>query len=173
MEQFKDIAGYEGLYKIDISGNVYSLITNKKLKTQISNSGYLCINLKKNGGQKNHFIHRLIMQTFATQPTGKDCINHIDGDKLNNSLSNLEWCDRSHNAQHAYTAGLRLPTKQPRLSASKLSKRVRQLTVTGSTICTWNCITEAEIATGTHHQDISKVCRGKRQTANGYKWKYV
>ena len=93
-------------YLINKEGYVKSPY-GKILKTQISNSGYYCLPIKVNGKQKGFFIHRAIAYGFIPNPQNKPILNHKDGNKLNNSLSNLEWCDSSHNMQHMYDTGLK------------------------------------------------------------------
>lgn len=75
----------------------------KTLKCSISNSGYFFINIKGKG----YFIHRALCFAFIEKIEGKDFVNHKDGDKLNNNLSNLEWCTKSFNLKHAYDNGLK------------------------------------------------------------------
>ena len=75
----------------------------KQLKQNISNSGYYCINIKNKG----YFTHRALAFGFIKQEPNKEYINHKDGIKTNNELSNLEWCTKSYNIQHAYDTGLK------------------------------------------------------------------
>jgi hypothetical protein len=90
-------------YFITKDGNVFSGKTNKFLKAQISTTGYKIIMLRG----KAFKIHRLVSIAFLTNSENHKCINHIDGNKLNNNVDNLEWCSHSHNLQHAYDVGLR------------------------------------------------------------------
>jgi len=89
-------------YKINSFGNVKSP-SGKILKPSISNSGYLCLNIKNKG----YFIHRAIAFAFVPLVNDKIFVNHKDGNKLNNSLENLEWCTKSENSIHAYKLGLK------------------------------------------------------------------
>lgn len=105
------ISGYDGLYSVDKNGNVYSEQTTMSrrkgiLKPEIKN-GYLSVNLYKNGKCKHHYVHRLIAETFIPNPNNYREINHIDCNKHNNAVSNLEWCDRKGNLQHSYNNGLK------------------------------------------------------------------
>lgn len=119
MELFKDevwlpVKGYEGLYEISNYGRVKSLpkirgralSEEKLLKTRITN-GYVMVGLRKNGKLFNASVHRLIAQAFIPNPECKPQINHIDGNKQNNSVNNLEWCTASENTIHAYAKGLK------------------------------------------------------------------
>ena len=93
-------------YKVSISGDIINKY-NKKLKARMSNSGYLCYDLKENKKNKGLFLHRCLAFAFIDNPNNKKCVNHKDGDKLNNSLCNLEWCSTSENNKHAYDTGLK------------------------------------------------------------------
>lgn len=114
-EVFKDIKGFEGSYVISNLGKVKSLdrvnakganIKGKLLKTRINNSGYEQIMLYKGSrkDKKNLFIHRLVALTFIGDY--KEDVNHKDGNKLNNKVTNLEWVSKSYNTKHAYSNGL-------------------------------------------------------------------
>ena len=94
MVGYKYIPGYEGLYSIDKSGNVYSHYRNVILKTHTSHNGYLMINLYKGGISKLIPIHRLVALTFIPNPENKPEIDHIDTNRKNNSVDNLRWCTR-------------------------------------------------------------------------------
>lgn len=111
MEQWKDIEGYEGLYQISDKGNVKSTPrqgTSPKsyLSHHTPKDGYPEVYLCKDGKKKNKSIHRLIAIAFLPLVEGKNHINHIDGDKTNFSLSNLEWCTHLENMRHAFKIGL-------------------------------------------------------------------
>ena len=100
-----NIHGYNGKYKIDDLGRVYSEF---KIITPYDNGhGYLAVKLWKNGKCKQHYIHRLVAEKFIPNPNNYPEINHIDGDKRNNAVSNLEWCNRKMNVQHSYDTGLK------------------------------------------------------------------
>lgn len=76
------------------------------MKTYIINSGYACLKFTINGVRSSHLVHRLIAQTFLPNPDNKTEVNHIDGNKLNNNVSNLEWVTSSENKVHARDTGL-------------------------------------------------------------------
>lgn len=85
----------------------------KKLKHQLSNNGYIRVELHNNGVSKKFLIHRLLAQAFIDNPNKKEIVNHIDGNKCNNNLDNLEWCTRSENQLHSYRCGLQKGYKKP------------------------------------------------------------
>lgn len=109
MIQIKLIEGYSGLYEITSDGRVISTRFNKRkiLRTGIMTSGYATVNLKKEGKQRSWSLHRLLAIHFIDNPDNKKEVNHIDGNKLNNNLANLEWVTRDENVQHAYDTGLK------------------------------------------------------------------
>ena len=93
-------------YLCNENGEIYSLLRNKILKGR-SLKGYKRVALMKDGKTIDVLVHRLIAQTFLPNPENKPYINHIDGDKTNNSVSNLEWCTQKENVQHAIETGLK------------------------------------------------------------------
>jgi len=100
------IKGYEDKYSIDESGSVFSHITNKTLKHNVNKNGYHAVRLYRNGKQKSHLVSRLVAITYLGN--SDLTVNHIDGNKSNNHVSNLEWISQSSNVQHAYDKGLKV-----------------------------------------------------------------
>lgn len=110
-EIWKDIPEYEGKYRISNLGNVKSInYHNTKKECTLSPAkdakGYLRCSLSKNNILKTFKVHRLVAQSFIPNPLELPQVNHIDGNKLNNAVNNLEWCDNSMNQIHAYKVGL-------------------------------------------------------------------
>ena len=129
LEQWKDIKGYEGLYQVSNYGRVKRKYNNGKiriLKPISTNNGYLRVSLSKNSVNNTYFVHRLVAQAFILNPENKPEVNHIDGDKTNNKIENLEWCTRSENIQHAFYTGLN--QIDPALIGKSGSKPVRCIT---------------------------------------------
>lgn len=102
MLHFIEIANHP-TYLINKRGDVYNTKTKRILKHSHSNTGYYTVFVEG----KNRTLHRLLAMTFIPNPDNLPCINHKDGNKLNNELSNLEWCNHSHNNKHAYDSGLK------------------------------------------------------------------
>lgn len=113
--EFIDIIGYEDLYQISANGE----IKNKKrlMKPAIDSNGYYQIHLSKNGKSKKIRVHRLVAEHFIAKPLDKNQVNHIDGNKLNNNINNLEWVTPSENIRHAWEKGLAKMTDKNRETA--------------------------------------------------------
>ena len=124
-EEWRDIAGYEGLYKVSNRGEVmrmaqdtigkygdvyhkpeHLLKQSQGGKGAAEGKGYLQVNLFRGGKMRAHRIHRLVAEAFIPNPFLLPQVNHLDGNKLNNCVENLEWCDGNRNVRHAYATGL-------------------------------------------------------------------
>lgn len=117
-EEWKDIKGYEGLYQVSSCGRVKTLpkkringtnfyIQKERIMSQqLKQKRYLGVCLVKDGIYKNFLVHRLVAEAFIENPNGYEQVNHIDCNKLNNEVENLEWCSREMNLKHAYEHGL-------------------------------------------------------------------
>ena len=117
IEIWKDIKGYEGLYQVSNRGRVRRIffINNVTEKEKIKvltplkhNRGYLSVSLCKNGKQKMRLIHRLVAQAFIENKFNKKEINHINGNKKDNRVENLEWVTSKENTKHAIENGLKV-----------------------------------------------------------------
>lgn len=115
---WKQVVGYEGLYEVSDTGEVKSLRKNIILKPQSNRDGYLLVMLSKNGISKGYSVHRLVAKAFIDNPQNKPEINHIDEDKTNNHVSNLEWCTHLDNSRYG-SRGRRI--------GDRLSKRVKMV----------------------------------------------
>ena len=114
LQSFSAIKGYEDRYLVSKKGEVYSIKKQRLIKPRVTEKGYLTIELWADYKRKVLKVHRLVADTFIDNPKGLKEVNHKDGDKQNNCVSNLEWCTRSENLKHAYALGLRKPTKPVR-----------------------------------------------------------
>ena len=150
MEIWKSILGYENLYEISNLGNVKSLNYNhtgkpKLLAFKHHKSGYLTVMLCNNGVNKNKSVHVLVAEAFIENSNNCPCVNHIDGNKQNNNVLNLEWVTYSQNTQHAINTGLRLDSNMRGIQGplNKLSKPVLQFSKNGAFIKRWSSFSEA------------------------------
>lgn len=100
-EIWKDIKGYEGKYQVSNYGSVKTLNYRRtgtaRLLIPKNDKGYLAVGLYKNGKRKMFLIHRLVAEAFIPNPENLPQVNHIDEDKTNNYVENLEWCTQSYN----------------------------------------------------------------------------
>lgn len=119
----KEIKGWEK-YFITECGKVYS--TKRKVKKQLSikitRGGYPSVHLCSPSGDRWPTIHRLVAENYIPNPENKPTVNHIDGNKLNNNVSNLEWATVSENVQHSFDTGLKKQHKGSKNPASKLNE---------------------------------------------------
>ena len=128
--------------------------------------GYLIVTLCHEGVRKNKRVHRLIAESFIPNPQNKAHVNHIDGNKLNNTITNLEWNTPKENTNHSIKLGFHNPSRLRNSAVIQICKD------SGKTIAEFFSIHEAERSTGVANQNIWKVCNGKRKTAGNYVWAY-
>lgn len=127
--EYASVPGFEDRYIISRNGEVVNKTSGKKLKILTRNNGYPHVALY-DGRMRMRRLHRLVAKAFIPNPMNYSDVNHIDGDKMNNAVSNLEWCSRSQNIKHAYETGLRprifSGSRSPKLSTDEI-KRVKEL----------------------------------------------
>lgn len=194
IEIWKPVKGFEN-YEVSNLGQVKSLNYNRTKEAKIlrlckNKDGYLCVHLHKNGKGYAKKVHRLVTAAFIPNPEGKTEVNHIDGNKTNNRVENLEWATHSENMHHAWETGLCEPltgenhpmhgkqlSEETKKKLSEALKGKYTGKYTGKknprarkVICittgeTFNCILEAEEKYNIAHQSISKCCKGKYKSA--------
>lgn len=184
MEKWKDIKGYEGYYQISNKGRVKSLnrIVYKKngrkhtwkeriLNHYISKTGYCFIKLRVNNEVSGFSIHRLVLSHFTKNIKNKPCINHKDGDKLNNISSNLEWCTYSENHKHAYKLGLMKPAMKGRTGyLSSTGCEVHQFSLDNQYIKSYGSVRQASLSLKLSPMAIINCLNGKTRISGGFKW---
>ena len=180
-EIWKPIKGFEEFYEISNYGRIRSLdrviiqkgkfgqdtnhiYKGKIVKLFVYKDGYARVGLHKNGEMKTYSVHRLVGEHFLEKKPGKDCINHLDCNKANNNVNNLEWCTQSENIQYAYDNRTKIPPHQ---------KKISQYDMAGNLIQVWESMAEAARSLGLQQSNISKVCLGKRSQTGGYKWAFT
>ena len=178
LETWKPVAGYEGLYEVSNLGNVRRVAGKgckeiRVLKLVKQSNGYLYVNLYKEGNRKMHRVHRLVAQAFIPNPDNLPEINHIDEDKTNNCVENLEWCDNVYNNNHG--------TRNQRISEAlrgvynnpKRSKKPLQLTLDGKLVKEWESTHECG-RNGFDQSAVSACCNNKYgkqgNVYKGYRW---
>jgi hypothetical protein len=167
----KEIKNYEGLYWIDESGNVYNKKYKLKTTRSSSGTGYLQVALCKNGFVKIHSIHRLVAQTFIDNPQNKKQVNHKDGNKLNNHVSNLEWCTQSENMKHSIDI---LGNPKPPSWKGKFgklhnrSKKIYEWDANGNLLNTYESGLDFQRKTGVNHTSASWSIKHKKPIYGKY-----
>jgi|SRR5690606_24752201 len=179
-------------YAILEVGEVKNLKTGRILKSSPDNKGYMTVRLYNNGRAKTFKVHRLVAEYFIPNTENKPQVNHIDGDKSNNDILNLEWVTNSENQIHAIKTGLRVDTDEWRKNISNAhkgkreseevkerkrkgnpkNKSVIQLSVDGDFVRKYISTKEAERETGIRSSNIIECCKGRRRQAKGFKWVY-
>lgn len=107
-DDWEYVDGYNGLYAVSKNGEIVSFCKGKMhpIYPTLKENGYLRVYLSDGKKQRFHYLHRLIAKTFIPNPNNLPVVNHKDGDKLNNTVDNLEWCTVSQNSRHAVSIGL-------------------------------------------------------------------
>ena len=174
MEIWKGIKGYEVKYQVSNGGRVRSLKTGIYMKPQVRKHGYLGVQVHGNGKNARRSetlsIHRCVAEAFIPNPDGKAEVNHINEDKTDNRVENLEWVTHQENSAHA-TRGERIgkANKNNPLNSSS----VGQYDMDGNLIATYPSIHEAMRQTGIPIGCIWSVCEGKTKQSRGYRWEYI
>lgn len=161
MTEWKEIKGFSD-YEISSEGEVRRKGTQDALSVHRLRNGYISAKLYKDHKPYARMVHRLVAAAFLGD-SDLD-VNHIDGDKSNNRVSNLEYATRSENMRHAYKLGLVTP------HAPK-SEGKRVVCLTNGTI--YASIHEAGRMLGVDTREISRVCRGKRKSAKGFRFAFA
>ena len=156
MEKWRDIKDYPD-YQVSNMGRVKSLKFGKEkiLKNIKNNYGYLIVNLSKEGEIKVFKVHRLVASAFIDNPNNLPEVNHINEDKTDNRVNNLEWCSSEYN--------INFGTRNKRVA-----KRILQFTLEGEFVRKWDSLKEF----GKPHSAISNCLSGRRKSAYGYIWRY-
>jgi hypothetical protein len=173
MEDFKDVKGYEGLYQVSNHGRIRSLVLRngekRILKPTVTSSGYMSVSLCKNKVKKTASIHRLVAVSFLGESSL--CVNHKDGNKSNNNVENLEWLTYSDNINHGIKMGLIKPNTKK--IAQEKRKVVLQINPhTNEIVAIYSSAHEAAAINKYNRGNICSCCRGEKQTAHKYQWRY-
>ena len=190
-EKWKNVTikGYEKAYQVSDHGRVRSIprtilhIRKSSVDYKQFHPGqimkqktvmlYLKIKLCFQGDHVHMAVHRLVALAFIPNPLNKPQVNHKDGDKTNNYVTNLEWNTSAENIQHSYNVLNRIGSNQGfRYEKSRIHTRVQQYTRDGQYITTYHSLKCAEKATGTHSTSICKVLKNVIPSAGGFLWKY-
>lgn len=190
LEYWKPIPGYDDLYHASYSGKIRRMaahiygtgVSNYSngrafLKEHIlmplgKTDKYFKVKLSLNGSTKQYTIHRLIATAFINNDDNKSDVNHKNGNKKDNSVSNLEWCTRSENHKHAIRTGLKNPPMMGRIGKNNpTSKRIVQKDMNGNAIKYYDSISIAAKEFGS--RTVYLALTGQCKTAGGFKWEYA
>lgn len=175
-EIWKDLKEFEGKFKISSMGTIVNKFSNTKVKTRISKDGYVYVSLYYNKKSYIKTLHGLVAKTFIRNNNNNLEVNHIDGNKLNNSIDNLEWITHKDNIKHAWENKLFEPVREASRRYGKdnpSSKRVIQYDSKGNKIKEYSCIAEAVRETKINKTSIGKCCNNRQKTAGEYVWKFA
>ena len=187
VEEWRPIAGYEGLYEVsslgrvrsldkyrkffDFNGNEHSrLVKGRVRKLQLATNGYYTVSLNIAGrGESRKLVHRLVAEAFVPNPDNLPEVNHKDCCKTNNLPDNLEWCDRVYNVNYADAR---------EKHALLRGRRVEQLTISGEHVAFYDSAAQASrVSNGAFkYSNLNKALSDKRKRtgyAYGYQWRYV
>ena len=178
-EIWKDVKGYEGLYKVSNHGEVWSERKQGLLKKGKSGREYYRVVLTKNKEKKYFDVHRLVATHFVDNPFEKPCVNHIDENKTNNHVSNLEWCTHKENSNHGTAIKRREETmkhssKWERYIERKkkeTSKPIIGISIDNGEIIEFPSMNEAN-RNGYHKGNIWACINGQLSTHRGHRWFY-
>lgn len=164
METWRDIEEYQGIYEVSTNGQVRRK-NGKILKPKIERTGYVRYHLSKNGLSKSLLAHRIVAQAFLPNPNNYKTINHIDENKSNNNINNLEWCDMSYQNRYGQGAINRNKAKE---------KPVLQYDKEGNFIKRFDSVKKAAIELNLNQSSIHCVCKKQRRykSTGGYIFKY-
>lgn len=180
MEVWKDIKGFEGIYQISNKGRLKSfkrVSDGKILSTKNSKGWYLNVVLEYKDKFRSVKLHKLVAEAFIPNLLDKPEINHIDGNKQNNSVENLEWVTRNENVTHAIKHNPDMLLGMMYHNKVLRSKIVQQFSLDGKFIAQYFTSAEASAATGVCQRNIMQVAKKEeykpgmtRKQAGGFIW---
>lgn len=184
-EIWKNIKGYEGEYQVSNLGRIKSLyrrVNNGTLKGRIINekilipqdnrNGYLQVRLNKNNKEFHYYVHRLVAQAFIENPNNLSQVNHINENKYDNNVSNLEWCNCSYNIRYGTGNERRISSRNKKDNPNS-EREVHQYSLDGEYIQSYSSIAKAAKVNGFLENGIRPCCRCVGKSAYGFMWSYV
>jgi hypothetical protein len=180
------VVGFEGFYEVSDTGDIFSIertvvmknsktikINRRKMSLKKTASGYLVAHLRMNGGSFMRLAHRLVLLSFSKPTRDKEIVNHKNGIKTDNRLENLEWCNKSENALHAFRV---LGVKPSMLGVFKenhpVSKKIIGINVKTGEMLKFNSLTLAKDI-GCTLSGISSCLNGYQKTHRGMRWEFL
>lgn len=171
-EIWKPVVGYEGIYEVSNNGNIASLKFGKRkiLKHKKDFWWYFSVSLHKDWKPKFCLVHRVVAIAFLNNLNNKPQVNHIDWDKKNNNLENLEWATARDNQKHAYAIWIKKITEKNNFKIC--SRQTLQYSKDWKFIASFSSLKEAERITWIDLSNICSVCRWRIKLAWWFKWEY-
>lgn len=174
-EIWKDVVGYEGRYQVSNKGRVKRLarvcncgevLDEIIMKSRPAKNGYPLILLRESDGgrRRGHSVHRLVAEAFIPNPDNLPQVNHINENRADNRVENLEWCSNHYNMHYGNC--------QRRIYEGQHFKPVDVFTKSGEFIAHYKSISDCSKATGVATGLISRICQGRRISAHKMKFKY-
>ena len=166
-EEWRPVVGYEGLYEVSNMGRVksvertawngkgYRIVAERILKGRRTKKGYLQVQLHQDAKIKPYYIHRLVAQSFLDNPDNLPEVNHIDQDKTNNCIDNLEWCTSQYNIEYSQA--------KPVIGIDKITGLILE----------FSSAHEVERMIGIAQQSICACLKGRQKSAGGFYWYYA
>ena len=169
-EKWKDIVGYEGMYQVSNKGGIKSLNYRRQkypqiIKQGIDAHGYPKIRLSRNGKRTEYKVHRLVANAFLKNTNLLPEVNHKDGNKTNNNVSNLEWVTKLDNLKHQYENNLS--------SINARKKEIVAICLNNGETIRFKSIAEAGRCLGMDRSHITHCLTGKYKSSKGYKFKLL
>ena len=169
-EVWKAVPGYEELLMVSNYARVFNRLQNKVMRQTVDRQGYLRVAVRMDGKFKHFAVHRLVLLAFVDNPEKKLCADHIDTNKLNNTLENLRWATHKENANNPLTKKHR---KESHVHTIFSDKKVAMYDKEWNLVKIYSSITDAAKDNGIKKPSISNAAHGKAKTAAGYKWKFI
>lgn len=174
VEEWRDIVGYEGLYKVSDEGNVMSIRSGKNKTIYADIRGYKRVTLYKNSVGKKLRVHRLVCFSFLPNENNDPYVNHKDGNPSNNNLENLEWISHGDNIKHAYSSLGKIGVNKGKFGVKNhKSKAVLMIDGVGNVVRKYDCVRDAARNGGFDNGAISRCCNGKYKSHRGFVWRFA
>lgn len=183
-EIWKDVPGWEGVYQVSNRGRMKSFKADpsgKVMSLRNKTGDYIRIVLQKRGRkQETVLVHRLVANVFIPNPLNLPVVNHKDGNKQNNSASNLEWCTNSYNVRHSMNMHPMQSVSMVYYNKFERPKSIAQIDKDGNILAVYWSARMAQVSTGICSRNILQVAnrtpfnkKGQtRKTAGGYVWRF-
>jgi hypothetical protein len=188
VEEWRDVKGYEGYYRVSNLGRVIRLPRNKQgrythfnIRKQRLRNGYMCVNLSRCNKVQWFFVHRLVALAFIPNPNNYPQVNHIDECRTNNNVKNLEWVTQSQNNKHGTAIQRQIQHRHEsdphrkiwKAAAMKHAKKCSwRNKADNSIIKRYNSLTDAAENSGISITTILNQCKGKRKSRTSSYWTY-